>query len=98
MCSIGSRWGCAPGPAGEGHPEHGESSPVASSGSGVGVGGDTCLAACAGFASAPGAAHEMGDLALHLRAGGGVSLLPVGVGLGGLVGLEKVLAAVDGDG
>ncbi len=73
------RVGLLTSPAVMSHAEGGETRPVASGGAGFGVGADAGLAADPGFAATPGAAHEVGDLAFHFRAGAAVGLLPVGL-------------------
>ncbi len=79
-------------------PESREAGPVEGRSAGVGVRGDAGLAPDPGLSSSPWAAHEVGDLALHFGPGAGVSLLPVGIALLGLVSLEEILTGVDRDG
>jgi hypothetical protein len=82
-------------PAGEGpsgasvaQAEDGRSGEVEDGGSGQDIGEDAGLAAAAGFASAPAAPHEVGDLAFDGGSGGPVGLPPGGVLLRGAGGLQ----------
>lgn len=68
---------------GVGHGEHGQAAEVDGGGEQREIGGDLGGAADAGAASAVAAAHQVGDLAFHLRSGGAVVGDPVRVTLPG---------------
>lgn len=86
-----------PAVAVEAHAEHGEAGQVDGGGSGVDVGGDAGDAATSGFAAAPQAPGEVGDLAFHHRPVGPVALSPLGDGLLAAGRLQQSFVTVDGD-
>jgi hypothetical protein len=81
-CGAGS--GGTEGPSaagGVGDPEGGQAGEVDRGGEEVEIGADTQESPRAGTAAAVAAAHQMGDLAFDLGAGGPVVGLPGGIGL-----------------
>src|SRR5271167_1499671 len=95
LCS----WSCrGPGGSVPVHAEDIETAPVERGGPGVHIGGDPLFAAGASLASTPQAGDEVADLAFHLGPGPGVSVLPFGGLLVGLVALQDLFMAVDADG
>src|SRR6267143_774609 len=91
-------WSCRPDRAVPLHPEHVQTTEVDCGGTGHHVGDDSQHTAGASLAGTPLLARQVPDLPLDLRPIGLVVILPVGVLLFGLVGLEDLFVGMDGDG